>query len=584
MNTTTEQTKDQILRLLDEENLTEARPLCQAWLARSDTADAWRILGVIAGREGKLPEAERCFREAVARNPADTKALSNLAHALRAQGKLAEAANAFRSVLSLEDNAQLRFVLADVLTDLGELAAAEVEFRNGLAAKPEDIPARYSLGWVCQQQGRLKEARDCYEQVLARDPQHAHAMNNLGLLLLADEEYDEARGLFERVITLQPDFAPAWRNLGKALIALGHLNNAVTTLKRSMQLGNDAAEAWNDIGQIRVHQGRYKEASEHFKQALSLAPGDAYANSALASILLLHGEFHEAWQHYYYRLPSRPGQQVAPLPQDMHGKRILLRPNQGLGDELFFLRFTPQLKARGAWIIYLPSPKIYSLAARLASVDRVVNKGEVFENIAFRFSVDTLPLLLGMDDVSKIPPSLSLVPLPESVEAVHGRLRTAGPGPYIGVTWRAGTKNKSDALSKECPKEHIAQVLRPLSATVLILQRQPQTGEIEAFSEALGRPVHDYSDLNDHLENMLALLSLVDDYVGVSNTNMHLMAALGKTARVLVPTPPDWRWMAEGKESPWFPGFSIYRQGYDRDWGRALDDLRRDLRQSLTAP
>ena len=80
---------------------------------------------------------------------------------------------------------------------------------------------------------------------------------------------------------------------------------------------------------------------------------------------------------------------------------------------------------------------------------------------------------------------------------------------------------------------------------------------------------------------MLALLALIDDYIGVSNTNMHLRAAVGKTARVLVPTPPEWRWMAEGQESPWFPGFTVYRQGYDGGWEGALEELLRDLHRTF---
>ena len=75
---------------------------------------------------------------------------------------------------------------------------------------------------------------------------------------------------------------------------------------------------------------------------------------------------------------------------------------------------------------------------------------------------------------------------------------------------------------------------------------------------------------------MLALLALIDDYVGVSNTNMHLRAAAGKTARVLVPCPAEWRWMASGS-SPWFPGFGIYRQALNGRWEDALTALRRDI-------
>ena len=83
--------------------------------------------------------------------------------------------------------------------------------------------------------------------------------------------------------------------------------------------------------------------------------------------------------------------------------------------------------------------------------------------------------------------------------------------------------------------------------------------------------------LNEDLEALLALLALMDDYIGVSNTNMHLRAGVSRTARVLVPRPAEWRWMISGSESPWFPGFRVYRQGPDGDWGAALKHLQADL-------
>ena len=155
-----------------------------------------------------------------------------------------------------------------------------------------------------------------------------------------------------------------------------------------------------------------------------------------------------------------------------------------------------------------------------------------------------------------------------------------GPPPYIGVSWRAGTPDQKLSLYKTCPISLIASAFKDVPGTLLILQRHPAPGEIEAFARELGRPVHDLSALNEDLEQMLALLALIDDYVGVSNTNMHLRAGAGKTARVLVPAPPEWRWMAEGKTSPWFPGFAVYRQKYDGSWEEAFAMLAADLKAS----
>jgi hypothetical protein len=258
----------------------------------------------------------------------------------------------------------------------------------------------------------------------------------------------------------------------------------------------------------------------------------------------------------------------------------MLIHDQGLGDELFFLRFAPQLKARGAWLAYLPGEKLRPIVQRLSCIDRVLDDSEVQDDAAFRSLVGDLPLLLDMDEAAKIPPPLPLPALAEHIAPMRARLAALGPPPYVGVTWRAGSKDKKNMLFKECPLSELATILKDLPGTVLVLQRLPQPGEIESFSQALGRAAYDLSALNDDLEQMLALLSLLDDYVGVSNTNMHLMAGLGKTARVLVPHPPEWRWMAAGEESPWFRGFKVYRQALDRDWREAFERLRRDLLRS----
>jgi len=165
-------------------------------------------------------------------------------------------------------------------------------------------------------------------------------------------------------------------------------------------------------------------------------------------------------------------------------------------------------------------------------------------------------------------------------------LSQAGNGPYLGVTWWAGTKQPTEKLGDRLAHRGVslqllAEALRNIDATVLILQRSPEPYEIDEFSGILGRDVVDMSWLNDDLEAMLALLTIIDDYVGVDNTNMHLSAGVGKACRILVPHPPEWRMMAMGKASLWFPGFTLYRQQIDGDWGSAIQQLERDLAAGL---
>jgi hypothetical protein len=181
---------------------------------------------------------------------------------------------------------------------------------------------------------------------------------------------------------------------------------------------------------------------------------------------------------------------------------------------------------------------------------------------------------------------LRIEPLPECIAQLGERLAQLGPPPYIGVTWRAGTAPEQQVgaawhLYKSIALTTLATAMKHTNGTVVALQRYPQAGEIATLSEELKRPVHDLTALNEDLEGMLAVLALIDEYIGVSNTNMHLRAAVGRTARVLVPAPAEWRWMQHGRTSPWFPGFSIYRQSLQGDWTRSVEALRYDLELTL---
>jgi hypothetical protein len=186
----------------------------------------------------------------------------------------------------------------------------------------------------------------------------------------------------------------------------------------------------------------------------------------------------------------------------------------------------------------------------------------------------------------EVPPSLRFRVEPERVDRLSRRLQSFGPPPYIGVTWRAGPALEEQlegrltwVYGKQIPIEELAAVLRPLQATIVVLQRRALEHERLRFRSALGREAHDLSEVHDDLQDALAVLSLLHEYIGVSSTNMHLLAGIrGKHARVLAQTPAEWRWGLEGDSSPWFPGFRVYRQARDRTWTAALNRLAADLR------
>lgn len=207
------------------------------------------------------------------------------------------------------------------------------------------------------------------------------------------------------------------------------------------------------------------------------------------------------------------------------------------------------------------------------------------ESPAAAVGIADLPSLLK---ASTTPPAFAL----RAERDARSMLARLGPPPYLGLTWRAGTDLTRGpelnvdlrVLVKEVPPAALGAAVRGWPGTLVSLQRAPAPGELEALSAAAGADVHDLSAANDDLREALAVLAVLDEYVAVSNTNIHLRAGLGRTARVLVPNPPEWRWMRTGEASPWFPGSSVYRQPASRDWTGPLRQLSADLARAAGSP
>jgi hypothetical protein len=388
-----------------------------------------------------------------------------------------------------------------------------------------------------------------------------------------------------------PDDADVHNNLGNALHDLGWLEEAVASYRRAVEIKPDFASAQYNLGIVFSTLGQIDSALESYRLALEIKPDYADAHSNYAYLLLALGEFERGWREYEWRYARRfVGERVGSalpdasfmLPFGSQRKRILLCHEQGIGDELFFLRFAHQLREQAQWVGYWSTDKISSLVERSGCVDEVMSGFDQASRVDSIIPVSDLPLLLGCSSTEVIPEPLRLFPNGQHVERIRrhlGKLDLLGKC-LLGVTWRAGltpVPGQPKTLFKQINVDLLADAIKGWDGAILVLQREPEQEEIKQLRAKVSCPVHDFSDYNDNLEAMLALLDTLDDYVGVSNTNMHLMAGLGKTARVLLPAPAEWRWMASGDRSPWFPKFALYRQAVSGDWAQALAALSRDL-------
>jgi hypothetical protein len=475
----------------------------------------------------RFADAEASFRQAIAASGATPALQGNLGNALFEQERFAEALEAYERALAGRDAPELHAKRAQTLLRLG----------------------------------RLREAEQAWTEVLSRNPLSLEAIEQLLQIYMGMRRFDDLQATAEHGLAIAPDGAVFHIGRGMALGSRGHVEKALEAYRIAAQLARGRDEGL-------FHEACMQEAVGLFKL----------------------GRWREGWKWYldrvdrtalrkqYPRLAADP----AVIASAKEPLTLRVHCEQGIGDELLFLRFAPYVRARGHRLSLRTHDKLVALLGERHDLFASVGRSGQPDPLECDVELRTSDLALASGE--EIAPPLPLMPDERRRRAIAERLRAFGPPPYIGVTWRAGLIGEEQKdwkglfWMKNVPADAFGRALQPLRASVVYLQRKPDAAEIAAFVEALGRPALDMSAVNDDLHDALALLSLLDDYAGVSNTNMHLTAGLAdKPARVLLQTPPEWRWISRDGTCPWFPGFLLYPQSPDRSWDEALRLLSRDL-------
>ncbi len=441
------------------------------------------------------------------------------------------------------------------------------------------------------EQGDPKKAVAYFLKAIKENKQYISAHSNLGRVYTDLQNFKKAEHHLLYALSIQTNNINALINIARLYEHTAKFSKTKEHLLHALSIAPKNPIIHCNLANAYHHLGAPVTANKHYKACLSIDPNHGDAEQNLGINELAMGKFDSAWQHYFKRLRIlNRGEQLSTIIPGMslEGKRVCFFSSQGLGDELFFLRFLPLLKSQHVEITYRSSKKTYALFSQIRYIDHLINEDEQIPECDYTFSIDDLPLILNMNSIGQIPPSLKLTPDNNRVNKIKKTLHQF-PAPYTGITWKAGNqavityqKDSRRVLSKEFPLKLLPAVLSAVQGSIVILQRHPEKSDIEYLSNTLKQPIVDLSSHNESLEEMLATLSLIDDCIGVSNTNTHLFTALDKSSKVLVPFPPDWRWMNEGSVSPWFPDCNIYRQTAKGDWEKATDELAVAIMDKIT--
>jgi hypothetical protein len=361
----------------------------------------------------------------------------------------------------------------------------------------------------------------------------------------------------------------------------GRAREAEEAYRRATQCEPPLAVAWVNLGNVLKDADRFDEAIEAYARAESMSPALPEIHLSRAIACLATGDLERGWDEYRWRFGAPPDPGVRERLRDAirAGRTIEIQGEQGLGDVLFFLRWAGALRAQGAKLAFRGDPRLFALLSRSGVFDRVLGVGDRAEGALALPSGDLPWAAHGLG--ASHPPAFPLEASGEAMEAAGKLLEAAGPPPYAGIAWRAGlpAQGSAEHLHKMVPLEALGEALRHVPGTIVSLQRGAETAEMAALEKHAARPVADAGALNADLDVILGLLARLDEYAGVSSTNVHLRAGLGLGARILVPVPPEWRYGRAGAASPWFPAFTLYREERDGGWRQALDTLAADLKR-----
>lgn len=567
-----------------------AEHLQRALSLNPDYADAHNNLGVVTATMGRRGEAIEHFREVVRLRPDDGDAANNLGNALREEKKLDEAVEQLRNALRLRpDNAAAFHNLALTLHEQGKLEVSVEQFQQAVRLRPDFADAHSGLGLVLAKLKRWDAAANHFQQFIRLRPDLPDGYIELGAVLREQGNLEESADQLQRALGIKPDDAGLRSSLGLTLQMLGQLPEAEAHLRAALTLDPEHADAHNNLAITLAQIGRFPEAIEAYGEAIRLNPDQPIfrRNRALAWLTL--GDFDKGWPEYEYRWKCPEfTQRDYPQPrwrgEPTSGKTILLYAEQGLGDTLQFIRYARFVKRPGTTVLAEVQAPLARLLAKVEGIDRVIAMGQPLPPFDLHCPLMSLPGIF-QTTVDSIPNKVPyLDPDPERVNFWRSQIESF-PEFKIGICWQGNPKQHSDRL-RSIPLIHFAPLTRLRGVQLFSLQKEPGAEQLREMANAM--PIINLArrlDLSGGaFLDTAAVMSHLDLVITCDTAIAHLAGAIGVPVWVALCAAPDWRWLENRDDSPWYPTMRLFRQSKLGRWDDVFERMAEEIKQKIAKP
>ena len=573
--------------------------------------------GLVLNALGRFDEALASFARALALRPHFAEALLNRGNTLKDMQRFEAALASFDRALAVRPNyPEAHYNRGNALFALGRLSEALASYDLALDLRPDFPEVHCSRGIVLHALKRLDEALAAHNRALLLRADYADAHNNRGIVLHALKRFDEALANYDRALDLHPhhgdaflnrsatlyelrrfdeslescdralvlcpDDAELHYNRGNALKGLQRFEEAVVSYDRAIELRPNYSQAFTNCG-VALHQvKRFNEELSRYDRVQALLPESPDANCNEGLCRLLTGDFERGWQKHEWRWQTEQMESdrrnfARPLwlgSPDIAGKTILLHAEQGFGDTIQFCRYVPFVAARAARVILEVQEPLRELIGTLAAPVEVVSRGQALPAFDMHCPLLSLPLAFStrLETIPFVVPYLRA----SSQAVMDWEMRLSSGRPRIGLAW-SGRPIHTNDRNRSVPLDSMLPLLDGVEATFVCLQRDVRPADMELLQ---GRS--DILNFGNELKNFAdtaALIANLDLIISVDTSVAHLAGALAKPVWVLLPYIPDWRWLLDRDDTPWYPTARLFRQDETRRWAGVMTRVHACLRE-----
>ena len=532
-------------------------------------------------QQGKLDEAQFYYETVLRADPKNFDALHLLGvMAHQRQNHPAAIALLDRAIQHNPRSALAHLNRGNTRKEMGDIKQAIADYERAITIQPGYAEAYVNLGIALQESQQPDQALACYRKAIGLKPDFAEAYFALGNALQEHGQMDAAIVSLREATRLRPGFAAAFCNLGNLFKEMGRFDDAIAVYAQAIHAQPDFAVAHCNLGNVQKEKQQFQLAIASYTQATTLSPDFAEAHWNRSLLHLLLGEFEAAWPLFEWRWKAKKNNISLPDfrrplwlgEQALMGKTILICWEQGFGDTIQFCRYVSLVHTLGAKVLLVVPPSLVPLLKTLDGVDQVLGPDEPISDFDCYCPLMSLPLAFHTT-LSTIPAPKAYLHADESRSVFWAAKLTQTGKKRVGIAWSGSTTNKNRSLQLAELIDHL-----PKHLDYVCLQKDVTDAERDILSHAdMVCFNHDIVDFGD----TAALCGLMDLIISIDTSAAHLAGAMGKPTWVLLPHLPDWRWLLDRSDSPWYPSMRLYRQEEMGAWEPVLQRVAQDLTQVL---